>query len=89
MFAFVLLGLECDQFDNPADFFLDKITEAEVDLKPANPESNTAQLTLQMNRHDSVLMFICICMGTNIYTSTELKMIICHMPPSNPFENFE
>ena len=36
MFAFVLLGLKCDQFDNPADFFLDKITEAEVDLKPAN-----------------------------------------------------
>ena len=32
----MLLGLECDQFDNPADFFLDKITEAEVDLKPAN-----------------------------------------------------
>jgi len=29
--------MECDAFDNPADFILDKITEAENE--PADPES--------------------------------------------------
>ena len=36
-----ILGFECDAFDNPADFFLDKMNEAEEDLKPPNLESNT------------------------------------------------
>ena len=31
--------MECDTFDNPADFFLDKLNEAENDLKPPDPES--------------------------------------------------
>jgi len=31
--------MECDSFDNPADFFLDKLNEAENDLRPADPES--------------------------------------------------
>ena len=31
--------MECDAFDNPADFFLDKLNEAENDLKPPDPES--------------------------------------------------
>ena len=39
-FCHLTLGLECDAFDNPADFFLDKMNEAEEDLKPPNPESN-------------------------------------------------
>ena len=29
----VLLGLECEDLDNPADFFLDKIVEVERSLK--------------------------------------------------------
>ncbi|XP_065904845.1 broad substrate specificity ATP-binding cassette transporter ABCG2-like isoform X4 [Dysidea avara] len=33
------LGMECDAFDNPADFFLDKLNEAENDLQPPNPET--------------------------------------------------
>ena len=39
-FLFFIVGLECDAFDNPADFFLDKMNEAEEDLKPPNLESN-------------------------------------------------
>ena len=35
----IILGMECDAFDNPADFFLDKLNEAENDLQPPNPES--------------------------------------------------
>ena len=31
--------MECDAFDNPADFFLDRLNEAENDLKPPDPES--------------------------------------------------
>ena len=34
---FISKGLECDQFDNPADFILDKITEAEEDLNHSSP----------------------------------------------------
>ena len=34
-----ILGMECDAFDNPADFFLDKLNEAENDLQPPDPES--------------------------------------------------
>ncbi|XP_065903806.1 broad substrate specificity ATP-binding cassette transporter ABCG2-like [Dysidea avara] len=33
------LGMECDAFDNPADFFLDKLNEAENDLQPPDPET--------------------------------------------------
>jgi len=36
-------GMECDVFDNPADFFLDKLNEAENDLKPPDPESKYLQ----------------------------------------------
>ena len=35
----ILSGMECDAFDNPADFFLDRLNEAENDLRPADPES--------------------------------------------------
>jgi len=39
MLCSIILGMECDAFDNPADFFLDKLNEAENDLKPPDPES--------------------------------------------------
>ena len=38
----LLQGLECDTFDNPADFFLDKVSEAEEDLNSSSLASNIA-----------------------------------------------
>jgi len=42
-------GMECDAFDNPADFFLDKLNEAENDLKPPDPESKCSRYTYFLN----------------------------------------
>ena len=55
-FLFSIPGLECDAFDNPADFFLDKMNEAEEDLKPPNLESNI----LDCMCHDEHSMY-CTC----------------------------
>ena len=42
LFIYIFKGLECDPYDNPADFFLDKVSEAEENLKTSGPKSKIA-----------------------------------------------
>ena len=41
--------MECDEFENPADFFLDKLNEAENDLKCPDPDSKHRTVQLKHN----------------------------------------
>ena len=48
--------MECEVFDNPADFFLDKLNEAENDLKQSDPGSE--HLFVVCTLHNTITVIV-------------------------------
>ena len=52
----IIPDMECETFDNPADFFLDKVNEAENDLMQSDPGSE--DLLVVCILHNTITMII-------------------------------